>query len=289
MKKITGILFLTLFLSSTAASAAEEHIVAKGDTLFKLSRQYGLGVDQLKTLNHLSSDTLYLGQKLVLSTKPAVGAKAIALPEAKPVLQEAVGVRFSGKRAIVTENVNLRQEGHLESKILTVLKKGTAVDIQETGELWTQVKWGKIEGYIYTPLLGHIPKQEASRSGDLSASRIQQLIAPLVGIPYVTGGATLNGFDCSGFTMYVMDQLGVKLPRVSEEQFALGIQVERENWKAGDLLFFDSYGSGKISHVGIYIGNNKMAHSAVKSVEISDVTWYINNYPFYGAKRVLGE
>ncbi|RXT15280.1 C40 family peptidase [Ammoniphilus sp. CFH 90114] len=290
MKKIAGILLLS-FLVTTNTAAAEEYIVSKGDTLFKLSRQFGLGVEQLKKLNQLSSDTVFLGQKLIVSDKSLGGGiNTLTTQEVKSVSSTPVTVRTQGRSAVITgETVNVRQERHIESKVLITLKKGTSVEIVEPGELWTQIKWGETAGFIYTPLLASVKEESVSRSADLSASRIQQLISPLIGTPYRAGGSDLNGFDCSGFTSYVMSQLGVKLPRISEEQFSVGTLVERENWKVGDLLFFDSYSSGKISHVGIYIGNNKMAHSAVKSVEISDVTWYLNNYPFYGAKRVLGD
>lgn len=55
----------------------------------------------------------------------------------------------------------------------------------------------------------------------------------------------------------------------------------------GDLLFFDSLNQGKISHMSIYLGNNKIAHSASSKVEVSDLDWYFANYPYYGARRVL--
>ncbi|WP_134705038.1 NlpC/P60 family protein [Ammoniphilus sp. YIM 78166] len=281
MNKIAGMVLFSFLLASSAA-AAEEHIVSQGDTLFKLSRQYGMTVEQLKQMNHLSSDMLLLGQKLTVNTKDSAPPALIGpLPvETAPLLRNAL---------INGDSVNVREEGNLQAKVVTSLKRGASVQVIERGEQWTKVRVGMTQiGYIFTPLLT-FAVETTSRSSDMSTSRLQQVISPLIGIPYRTGGTSLDGFDCSGFTMYVMQQMGIKLPRVSEEQFTYGTSVQAGDWKPGDLLFFDSYGAGKITHVGIYLGNNKIAHSAVKAVEISDVTWYLNNYPFYGAQRVIAE
>ena len=281
---LAGVELLSFLLASSAA-AAEEHIVAKGDTLFKLSRQYGVTVEQIKQMNHLPSDMLQLGQKLTLNQKASTATVPVA--EVPPLV---VKPTLLIKTAFINgDSVNVREEGDLQAKIITSLKRGANVQVLEPGKQWTKVKVGTTQiGYIFTPLLTY-SLEETSRSSDMSTARLQHVIAPLIGIPYRIGGTSLEGFDCSGFTMHVMQQMGIKLPRVSEEQFTSGTPVEAGDWKPGDLLFFDSYGAGKITHVGIYLGNNKMAHSAVKAVEISDVTWYINNYPFYGAKRVLSE
>lgn len=284
MNKIAGMVLFSFLLASSAA-AAEEHIVSQGDTLFKLSRQYGMTIDQLKQMNQLSSDMLLLGQKLTVGSKAVPAPAPIA--ESRPVpVETAPLLRIA---LINGESVNVREEGNLQAKVVISLKRGTSVQVVEPGEQWTKVRVGSTQmGYIFTPLLT-FTVETSSRSSDMVTSRLQQVISPLIGLPYRIGGTSLEGFDCSGFTMYVMQQMGIKLPRVSEEQFTYGTPVQAGDWKPGDLLFFDSYGAGKITHVGIYLGNNKMAHSAVKAVEISDVTWYLNNYPFYGAKRVIGE
>ena len=76
------------------------------------------------------------------------------------------------------------------------------------------------------------------------------------GVPYVRGGSTPKGFDCSGFTSYVFAQLGVDLPRTSESQYALADRVSFEDRQVGDLMFWAN--SGGVHHVGIYAGDGMM-------------------------------
>ncbi|WP_027417179.1 C40 family peptidase [Aneurinibacillus terranovensis] len=122
-----------------------------------------------------------------------------------------------------------------------------------------------------------------------NSGRVGEIVSPLLGVPYKLGGNTPDeGFDCSGFTSYVYSQLGITLPRISSDQYTMGTDVpNKEDLKPGDLLFFDSMNKGMVTHVGIYLGDNKMAHSGSDKVTVEDLTWYFNHYPFYGAKRFL--
>ena len=77
-----------------------------------------------------------------------------------------------------------------------------------------------------------------------------------LGTPYVYGGASPGGFDCSGFVMYVFNQIGVSLPHNAAAQYGYGMPVSRDQLQAGDLVFFNGLG-----HVGIYIGGGQFIHS----------------------------
>lgn len=107
-----------------------------------------------------------------------------------------------------------------------------------------------------------------------------------IGIDYVYGGASSKGFDCSGFTMYVMKQFGVSLPHGATAQYAYGTAVNKADLKEGDLVFFKTT-DAPISHVGIYIGNGQFIHasSAKDEVIISSLKTYGGKY--VGARRVL--
>ena len=88
--------------------------------------------------------------------------------------------------------------------------------------------------------------------------------------PYVWGGMSPSGFDCSGFTKYVYSHFGIDLPRTASGQTDLGTYVKESNLQPGDLVFFDTDGSG-ISHVGIYIGNGNFISAASVDVCISSL------------------
>ena len=104
-----------------------------------------------------------------------------------------------------------------------------------------------------------------------------------LGVPYVWGGASPAGFDCSGLVMYVYAQLGISLPHYTGAQWAAGMPVSRSQLAAGDLVFFDGLG-----HVGIYIGGGQFIHAphtgdVVKVSSLSE-SWYASNYD--GARRI---
>lgn len=124
-----------------------------------------------------------------------------------------------------------------------------------------------------------------------SSSRAAAIIATAkkyIGVPYVWGGESPSGFDCSGFVQYVFGKHGVKLNRTVVTQYQHGYAVSKSNLQPGDLVFFqNTYASG-LSHIGIYIGNNQFIHaSSSKGVTISSLS---NSYwasHYHSARRVL--
>jgi cell wall-associated NlpC family hydrolase len=107
----------------------------------------------------------------------------------------------------------------------------------------------------------------------------------LRGVPYVWGGATPAGFDCSGFTAYVYAKLGIRLAHSTYAQWDAGTHVARNALRPGDLVFFDGIG-----HVGIYIGGGRFIHAphtgAVVSIDRLSSAWYGAEYD--GAVRLPG-
>lgn len=122
--------------------------------------------------------------------------------------------------------------------------------------------------------------------GGGGASSIVSRALSLQGTPYVFGGTSQRGFDCSGFTKYVLASSGVSLPRTSYDQFASGVPVSKDGLSPGDLVFFSTYAQGA-SHVGIYTGGGHFVHASnpnsdVKVSSLSD-SFYASRY--LGARR----
>jgi cell wall-associated NlpC family hydrolase len=82
-----------------------------------------------------------------------------------------------------------------------------------------------------------------------------------LGVPYLFGGTTERGFDCSGLTGAVYRLNGLRLPRSSQAQFDAGSPVDLEEARPGDLLFFATAGGGRVSHVGLYLGEGTFIHA----------------------------
>lgn len=102
-------------------------------------------------------------------------------------------------------------------------------------------------------------------------------------VPYVWAGSSPRGFDCSGFIYYLYTQQGISVPRMADEQYYAGQQVEKRDLQLGDLVFFETYEPGP-SHVGIYIGSGSFIHA---SSGAGEVTITPLSKPYYAA-RYLG-
>jgi peptidoglycan DL-endopeptidase CwlO len=113
-------------------------------------------------------------------------------------------------------------------------------------------------------------------------SSVVSIAMRYLGTPYVWGGASPAGFDCSGLVMYVFAQVGVSLPHSSYAQYGMGSPVSRDQLQPGDLVFFDGLG-----HVGIYVGGGSFIHAPHTGdvVRISSLSgWYASSY--VGARRI---
>ncbi|MBR5792148.1 MAG: C40 family peptidase [Ruminiclostridium sp.] len=143
------------------------------------------------------------------------------------------------------------------------------------------------KGELVKPEKTEEPKEEEV----VEVSKGDQIVAKAktcLGVPYVWGGQSKKGFDCSGLVYYVLKNLGYSPSRSTSEQYKMGSSVSKSKLQPGDLVFFaGTYKSG-ISHVGIYIGDGKFIHapSSGDVVKISDLSNSYYKSHYYGARRI---
>lgn len=218
-------------------------------------------------------------------------------------------------------SVNMRSGPGTSHSILGKSSKGDLVYIIGINKQWYKVIWNDTICYIrsdYLTLTEAPYENKASAKSPLffrdgkstgtavsiaalknSANYMQGTSSPTanaiistakkyIGVPYLWGGTTPSGFDCSGFVQYVFKAHGISLNRTCETQYKHGTYVSKSNLQPGDLVFFQNTYKAGISHVGIYIGNGQFIHaSSSKGVVISNLSssYYVSHY--YGARRIL--
>lgn len=124
------------------------------------------------------------------------------------------------------------------------------------------------------------------RSSNAIVNKAIEVAVELKGTPYCYSGETPDCFDCSGFVGYCLLQAGMQVPRTTGELFAFGSAVTDDDLETGDLVFFTTSGS-KVSHVGLYLGDQEFIHSSTSNgVMISRLTDTYWNARFIGARRL---
>lgn len=144
---------------------------------------------------------------------------------------------------------------------------------------------GVIDGfYVVQPHIGEKPADGAKTL----PIRLVQTARRFIGAPYRWGGTSqTDGFDCSGLTMTVYRLNGLELPRSARNQFLVGRSISRQELAAGDLVFFDTAGSGRITHVGIYSGKHQFIHAPGrgKSIRKASLSSEFFSSRYIGARR----
>jgi cell wall-associated NlpC family hydrolase len=143
--------------------------------------------------------------------------------------------------------------------------------------------WGALPQKKESPLR-RFAHSVLSRTTQLAVNLTRNALR-FIGTPYVFGGTSPSGFDCSGYVQHVFALLGLHIPRTADAQYDAGQSIHGE-MSQGDLVFFQTYAPG-VSHVGIYLGNGRFVHASSHGVMISslsDTYWRVR---YLGAKRLV--
>lgn len=145
---------------------------------------------------------------------------------------------------------------------------------------------GLVGPSTYSALMGRT-MPEVSRGSNYISRRVVSYSMNFLGVPYVFGGTSPSGFDCSGYVRYVYANAGVFLPRTADAQYDVGSPVSSDELVPGDLVFFSTYDYGP-SHVGIYMGDGSFIHaSSSRGVTIDSLYSGYWDSCYIGARRVM--
>ncbi|MFJ7921328.1 LysM peptidoglycan-binding domain-containing protein [Lysinibacillus fusiformis] len=272
----------TSFLTLQTAEAAT-YTVQKGDTLSKIAQNHQVTIADIMKWNNLSKDTIYVAQQLDIQKQATSDSKKPSVPStsSKPTTTSHTVAKGDTLSKIAKQyNVTIKDImnwNKLEKDTIyigQVLKMSPGAVIPEGDSIHNNVT-----SDAGTP--SKVTSNDPTTNGQAIYKKTVEVANTLVGTPYLYGGNTPVGLDCSGFIFYAFNQGGLKIGRASSEGYFNGHTTSVQNPVPGDLVFFENTYKEGISHMGIYLGDNKFVHAGTDGVEISDVT-----YPYWSSKLV---
>lgn len=281
--------------TSTVDTTSTTHTVVKGDTLWSLAKKYGVSIKALMKANNLSSSTILIGQSLNLragmttygvngvttgssSTAASTTASSQA-PKAKKTTTKAKSTTTNTSTSANTQS----QATASNSSASTTTSTNTAASNANTTSSTNTAAANTNTAASSSQAVSQAPTASTS-TASASASAITSYALTFLGVPYVWGGTTPSGFDCSGLVQYVYSHFGINLGRTTYTQQYAGTKISVASAQAGDLYFWGSYGSAY--HVAIALGGGQyvMAPAPGQNVMTGSVSSYTPSF----AVRVLG-
>ena len=215
----------------------------------------------------------------------------VALPETEEtVIEETVPAEETAPAedetvygVVVGGTINVRKGPGTDYGKITSVRSGKSVVILGEENGWYKLSFDDVTGYIRSDFIQKVSNEVSAVGAAVAAASWNYL-----GVPYVYGGSSPNGFDCSGFTLYLYKQHGISLPHGATAQYNnCGEYVAKENLQPGDLVFF-SDSSHAIGHCAVYVGDDTIIHarSSVKSVVTNKLSSSYYSSHYVGAKRI---
>ena len=273
--------------ASTLTQTVQAYTVAKGDNLSKIAAKHGIKLADLITWNNLKSDVIYPGQSLKVSASSTAPSKAPAAEESLPApVVPAPSVNNNQTEYIIKSGDSLSR---IASQFGTTVQQLQSLNNLKSDLIYAGQKL-KINGNGTSAVSGQekpATEQKPNDSGQIANADIPLLneAIKLIGTPYLFGGSSTSAFDCSGFIYYVFNKAGKTINRLSSEgYYSRSYYVDTP--QPGDLVFFENTYKPGISHMGIYLGDNKFIHASTSNgVMITKLSDAYYQKHFDGYKR----
>lgn len=282
LKKAVATIVMTGLLS-LQASAATATVNANA-----------LNVRQAPSTSSAVLGTVYNGEKLNVTATDGDWATILFNNNTAYVSQQYITIEesVSQTRSVNASLLNIRSGASINHTVIGQAPYGATVTLLEKlNSDWAKISYNGITGYVACQYLsvravGNSTSRSGTRPSLSDNTALIDFAKKYLGVPYVYGGSSPSGFDCSGFVQYVFSNFGVKLSRTTYTQVNEGVAVSKENLQAGDLVFFGT--ASNVSHVGIYISDGNFIHASKPgdTVKINSLysDYYVRNY--YTARRV---
>ena len=301
--RILSVICLILLSFPQLVLASKTHVARRSESLHSIARKYHVSVDELKSVNNLSSTRIEQGTRIIIPSpaekKSAKAAKPQSYKVAKgdtlPRIAKKTGIRMSELRRLNGLKGNRIKAG----QVLALNEPETAVEEKAPAVASNSLQLGSkdlLNEQEFSSTLAELSDIDADRPVDLAKnieessqgiSGLKKAAYGFLGARYRFGGNSRGSLDCSSFVQQVFREQKVNLPRTAREQFNVGSEVIRGDLRKGDLVFFQTYAPFP-SHVGIYLGNRRMIHASSRDhkvvISTMDTPYYLSRY--LGARRV---
>ena len=294
MSALTALSASAALLTTGTSALAASHKVVKNDSLWAISKKYGVSVSSLKKANSLSGNTIYVGQTLKIpSSSKTAAVKATATSSTTYKVAKGDTLWSIAKKYGVSVSA-LQKANNLSSSLIYIgqsLKLASSLTSYTTNGVTkstttsstTKSTTTKSSTSTSKTAVSQAPTRIKSSSTTASSANITAYALTFLGVPYVWGGTTPSGFDCSGYVQYVYSHFGISVGRTTYTQQYAGTKISVASAQAGDLYFWGSYGSAY--HVAIALGGGQyvMAPAPGQVVKTGNVSSYTPSF----AVRVL--